>query len=41
MTTQNPGGVSTLEYHVLLAMATGALYGYAIKEAVESESEGA
>ncbi len=41
MTTQNPGGVSTLEYHVLLAMAAGPLYGYAIKEAVESESEGA
>ena len=35
------GGVSTLEYHVLLAMAAGPLYGYAIKEAVESESEGA
>ncbi len=41
MTTKNPGGVSTLEYHVLLAMAAGPLYGYAIKEAVESESEGA
>ncbi len=41
MTKQNPGGVSTLEYHVLLAMAAGPLYGYAIKEAVESESEGA
>lgn len=35
------GGMSTLEYHVLLAMASGPLYGYAIKEAVESESEGA
>ncbi len=41
MTTKNPGGVSTLEYHVLLAMAAGPLYGYAIKEAVESESQGA
>ena len=41
MATQNPGGVNTLEYHVLLAMATGPLYGYAISEAVESESEGA
>lgn len=37
----NDGGMSTLEYHVLLAMAAGPLYGYAIKEAVESESEGA
>lgn len=32
--------LSTLEYHVLLAMASGPLYGYAIKEAVESESVG-
>lgn len=38
MTTD--GGMSTLEYHVLLAMAEGPLYGYAIKEAVEEESEG-
>lgn len=35
------GGMSTLEYHVLLAMAAGPLYGYAIKEAVETESRGA
>jgi DNA-binding PadR family transcriptional regulator len=34
-------GISTLEYHVLLAMASGPLYGYAIKEAVEAESQGA
>jgi DNA-binding PadR family transcriptional regulator len=33
--------MSTLEYHVLLAMAAGPLYGYAIKEAVEAESQGA
>lgn len=33
--------MSTLEYHVLLAMASGPLYGYAIKEAVETESQGA
>jgi DNA-binding PadR family transcriptional regulator len=33
--------VSTLEYHVLLSMADGALYGYAIKNAVEAESSGA
>ena len=32
--------MSRLEYHVLLAMADGPLYGYAIKEAVESESAG-
>jgi len=30
-----------LEYHVLLALASGSLYGYAIKESVEEESEGA
>jgi len=35
------GGMSTLEYHVLLAMASGPLYGYAIKEAVEADSLGA
>jgi len=35
------GGLSTLEYHVLLSMAAGPLYGYAIKEAVEAESRGA
>ena len=35
------GALSTLEYHVLLAMAGGPLYGYAIKEAVEAESRGA
>jgi len=32
--------MSTLEYHVLLAMATGPIHGYAIKQAVESESAG-
>jgi len=32
--------MSTLEYHVLLAMAAGPLYGYAIKQAVEEESAG-
>jgi DNA-binding PadR family transcriptional regulator len=31
---------STLEYHVLLALAQGPLYGYAIKDAVAAESEG-
>jgi DNA-binding PadR family transcriptional regulator len=39
--TQNNAGLSSLEYHVLLAMATGPLYGYAIKERVVEESEGA
>jgi DNA-binding PadR family transcriptional regulator len=40
MTARNPGGISTLEYHVLLAMANGPLYGYAIKDSVETESAG-
>jgi DNA-binding PadR family transcriptional regulator len=33
--------MNTLEYHVLLAMAGGPLYGYRIKTAIESESAGA
>jgi len=33
--------MSLLEYHVLLALAGGPLYGYAIKDAVASESGGA
>ena len=33
--------LSRLEYHVLLAMADEPLYGYALKEAVEEESDGA
>lgn len=33
-------GPSTLEYHVLLALAAGPLYGYAIKDAVADESGG-
>jgi DNA-binding PadR family transcriptional regulator len=32
--------MSNLEYHVLLAMAEGPLYGYAVKEAIELESGG-
>jgi DNA-binding PadR family transcriptional regulator len=32
--------MSTLEYHVLLALASGPLYGYAIKDAVAAESAG-
>ena len=41
MSDRNPEGLSGLEYHVLLAMAEGPLYGYAIKSAVENESAGA
>ena len=40
MSGPNQGGLSNLEYHVLLAMAKGPLYGYAIKDRVESESAG-
>lgn len=32
--------MSVLEYHVLLALASGPLYGYAIKDAVAAESGG-
>jgi DNA-binding PadR family transcriptional regulator len=32
--------LSTLDYHVLLAMADGPRHGYAIKGAVEAESDG-
>lgn len=41
MSPRDEEGLSTLEYHVLLAVAGGPLYGYAIKEAVETESGGA
>lgn len=37
---QPPGGFSTLEYHVLLALARGPVHGYAVRDAVEEESEG-
>jgi len=40
MSDQSASSLSNLEYHVLLSMADGALYGYAIKSAVESESAG-
>lgn len=33
--------MSPLDFHVLLALAGGPLYGYAIKDAVERESAGA
>jgi len=32
--------MNPLEYHVLLALANGPLYGYAIKAAVAAESDG-
>lgn len=35
------GSLSTLELHVLLALADAPLYGYAITDAVERESDGA
>ncbi|MEX2472337.1 MAG: PadR family transcriptional regulator [Gemmatimonadota bacterium] len=39
--SQHPeGGLSNLEYHVLLATADGPLHGYAIRDAVEEESAG-
>ena len=34
-------GISTLDYHVLLALASGPLHGYAVKDAVAAESDGA
>jgi DNA-binding PadR family transcriptional regulator len=40
MMARAPEQLSNLEYHVLLALAGGALYGYAIKEAVTDESGG-
>ena len=40
MTNSNGAVLSTLDYHVLLAMAEGPQYGYAIKSAVEEESAG-
>lgn len=33
-------GMSLLEYHVLLALASGPLHGYAIKDVVAAESSG-
>lgn len=41
MTRPGTPALSTLDYHVLLAMAEGPRYGYAIKSAVETESGGA
>lgn len=40
MTRPTDGGLAPLDYHVLLALAGEPLYGYAITEAVERESDG-
>ena len=40
MTPGDNAGLSTFEYHVLLALASGPLHGYAVKDAVASESGG-
>jgi PadR family transcriptional regulator, regulatory protein PadR len=40
MSVSEGPGMSLLEYHVLLALASGPLHGYAIKDAVASESGG-
>jgi DNA-binding PadR family transcriptional regulator len=34
-------GMNSLEFHVLLSLATGPQYGYAIKDAVQTDSAGA
>jgi DNA-binding PadR family transcriptional regulator len=40
MNADDAGGMSTFEFHVLLALAKGPLHGYAIKDAVAEESGG-
>jgi DNA-binding PadR family transcriptional regulator len=40
MAQNSESGLSTLDYHVLLALAKGPTHGYAIRDAVEAESEG-
>ncbi|HUF69894.1 MAG TPA: PadR family transcriptional regulator [Longimicrobiales bacterium] len=40
MSDRSDGGMSLLEFHVLLALANGPLYGYAIRDAVAAESDG-
>jgi len=40
VTASDGNGMSTFEYHVLLALASGPLHGYAIKDAVADESSG-
>lgn len=41
MTSRTYEILNTLEYYVLLALAHEALYGYALKQAVAAESDGA
>lgn len=36
-----PPPMNNLDYHALLALADGPLYGYAIRDAIEAESAGA
>ncbi|MGH7620034.1 MAG: PadR family transcriptional regulator [Gemmatimonadaceae bacterium] len=40
MSATDTSGMSSFEYHVLLALATGPLHGYAVKDAVATESGG-
>lgn len=40
MAKQSPTTLSSLEYHVLLALADGPMYGYAVQQAVAAESHG-
>lgn len=40
MTDESTTTMSRLEYHLMLAMAEGPRYGYAIKSAIEEESGG-
>lgn len=40
MNPLDASGMSLLEYHVLLALASGPLHGYAIKDVVAAESSG-
>ena len=40
MSTSAESGLNGLDFHVLLALVDAPLYGYAIRDAVESDSEG-
>ncbi len=40
MASPETSGLSTFEYHVLLALASGPLHGYAVKDSVATESGG-
>lgn len=40
MSRKNENGISNLEYHVLLALVSRPLHGYAIKDAILEESAG-